>query len=418
MNITVEQLDQATSPEIATTLRNAGHAGAGGAGFPTHAKWQRLDETPYLLVNHQESEPNYVMDRWLGREYAAEFAELFEALLDGPFELIVVAAKDVDRDWHAALEAAAGGTVYGPDDLPLDPTAESGVVFAYTGDKYQFGMESVLMRLVADVVVRDELPMDHGWIVQNTETLYNVMRTLREGDPMTRKLVHVDGNVPSHRFLDVPIGTPASELLEAAGRPLWELDENEVIADGGPGWCFEIDESPTDFGVRKRTNCLLVLDEDEVAECTYGDGRINVLETRDWHGDVETEPTPLAPEQVRVPLVSNPDMDHVLAASLPVVDEGQRVDAGELIAVPGEDGISNAHHAPIDGTVGAISGTHVEITADEPLSVTGSLANATDATADAGLVYWTWCWECGEYVARPEVEFLGPGVQYVCSDCR
>jgi hypothetical protein len=31
-------------------------------------------------------------------------------------------------------------------------------------------MESVLLRLVVGVVMSDDLPMDHGWIVQNTET--------------------------------------------------------------------------------------------------------------------------------------------------------------------------------------------------------------------------------------------------------
>ena len=31
-------------------------------------------------------------------------------------------------------------------------------------------MENVLLRLVAGVVMSDDLPMNHGWIVQNTES--------------------------------------------------------------------------------------------------------------------------------------------------------------------------------------------------------------------------------------------------------
>jgi Na+-translocating ferredoxin:NAD+ oxidoreductase RnfC subunit len=62
-------------------IRSAGVVGAGGAGFPAYAKWKQVDSTPYLLVNHQESEPNYWIDKWLGRDRAGELAALFEALL-------------------------------------------------------------------------------------------------------------------------------------------------------------------------------------------------------------------------------------------------------------------------------------------------------------------------------------------------
>jgi Na+-translocating ferredoxin:NAD+ oxidoreductase RnfC subunit len=63
MSVTLQRLEQAESSELATTIRNAGVSGAGGAGFPSHAKWDRLDEVDHLLVNHQESEPNYYLDK-------------------------------------------------------------------------------------------------------------------------------------------------------------------------------------------------------------------------------------------------------------------------------------------------------------------------------------------------------------------
>ncbi|MEF8757977.1 MAG: hypothetical protein V5A33_07045, partial [Halobacteriales archaeon] len=245
MSISLERLEQVEVPALATTLRNAGVSGAGGAGFPTYAKWKRLDEVRCLLVNHQESEPNYYIDKWLGKSRADDFATLFDALLGDALELIVVCGKEPNRDpWMNDLEEALDGTVYTPDQLPLDPGDESGVVFAYTDDQYEYGMESVLLRLVTGVVMGDDLPMDHGWIVQNTETMWNVFRTLERGDPVTRKFVHVDGNVPRHRFLEVPVGTPASALLEAAGRPPTDLRADETIADGGPGWCFRVNRAP------------------------------------------------------------------------------------------------------------------------------------------------------------------------------
>ncbi|WP_299332485.1 NADH dehydrogenase subunit [Haloplanus sp.] len=362
--MSLSHFDGTAVPSIATTIQNAGVAGAGGAGFPTHAKWQRLDDVDHLLVNHQESEPIYYMDRWLGRERADAFAALFDALLESTLETVVVTPKLKHRDWTEPLEAATDATVYRPEDLPIDADDESGVVFAYTEDRYKYGMESVLLNAVAGTVpAGDDLPMDLGWIVQNTETLWNVYRAIDRGDPTTRTYVHVDGNVSEHRFLDVPVGTTAADLLEAAGRPIDSLSDTEVLLHGGPGWCFRTDGTPETFRTSKRTNGLLVLDTETVAANTYGEGRIDVLDARDWTaGDHETDPTRLTPDAVGVPLVANEAIGPV-APGDPVVSPGEEVATDEMIATPG-DGISNAHHAPIDGTVTELCDGRVDIRSD------------------------------------------------------
>ena len=149
-----QRLDQTTESEVPVTIKHAGVAGAGGAGFPTHAKWERLEDVDHLLVNHQESEPNYFMDKWLGQAYADELATLFDVFLDDLLETVVIGAKAKDREaWMGALESVTDGTVYMPEDLPIDPSTESGVVFAYTEDEYEYGMEQVLLRFVANVII-------------------------------------------------------------------------------------------------------------------------------------------------------------------------------------------------------------------------------------------------------------------------
>ncbi len=344
-------------------IRSAGVAGAGGAGFPSYAKWTNLDAVDSLLVNHQESEPNYCIDKWLGKTRAETFATLFDALLDQAFDLIVVSAKWKDRDEYVrALEAETADTVIRPDELPLDRDAESGVVFAYTENEYQYGMESVLLKTVDGTVIGTDLPTDHGWLVQNTETLSNISRAFTDGEPVTHKYVHVSGDVPRDRFLEVPIGTPASELLCAADCPPDALPADAVIADGGPGWCFPVDSALDEYGVRKHTNCLLVLDEETVAENTYGEGRIDVLEADEWSDrEAETEPTAtIEPSYVRVPLATNPEPDVVNPAE-PVVEVGDRVDVGDRIASPSSDGISIPQHASIAGEVTVVSESSIEI---------------------------------------------------------
>lgn len=49
MSVSLQRLNQIELSKLAT-LGNAGIA-EGGAGFPAHAKWNRLDEVNHLLVH-------------------------------------------------------------------------------------------------------------------------------------------------------------------------------------------------------------------------------------------------------------------------------------------------------------------------------------------------------------------------------
>ncbi|MHC3437601.1 NADH dehydrogenase subunit [Natrialbaceae archaeon A-gly3] len=345
-------------------IRAAGVAGAGGAGFPSYAKWDDLEGVDSLLVNHQESEPNYFIDKWLGETKAQTLATLFDVLLKQEVvDRIVISAKWKDREKYMhALEAETDGTVILPDELPIDRDEYEGVVFAYTDNQYQYGMESVLLKVVDGTVLRDDLPMDYGWLVQNTETLINIARALSDEMPVIRKYVHISGEVPRSRFLEVPIGTPVSDLLNAVSLPPAERPSDTVIADGGPGWCFPIDAPPESYGVGKSTNGLLVLDERTVKKNELGDGRINVLEEYDWNARMrEIEPTTtIDPSRVRIPLATNSEPD-IVEPAVPIVEIGDLVSVGDRIASPSSDGISNPQHASIAGEVTAVSKTSIEI---------------------------------------------------------
>jgi Na+-translocating ferredoxin:NAD+ oxidoreductase RnfC subunit len=345
---------------LASAIRAAGVAGAGGAGFPSYVKWQAVDDVEYLLVNHQESEPPFYADKWIGHQHAGDLADFLGRLLDGVFDAAVVGTKEKYwGEWTDEFEAATGATAVGPDDLPLSIEDVESVAFAYTPDVYTYSEESVLLMVTAGVAIGDGLPTGHGWLVHNTETLYNVHRAIDQGEPVTRKFVHVDGNTPRHRCLDVPIGTPGSVLLEAAG--VDGLREGQLLADGGPGWCYEIAHDPASFGVRKRTNGLLVLDEDVARERAGDDGEIDVLDAYDWDGLHETEPTTLEPDRVRIPLITNEAYEGLVHTSEPVVEPGEDVQVGDVIAEPSTEGISNTQHASIDGTVVGVADGHVVI---------------------------------------------------------
>jgi Na+-translocating ferredoxin:NAD+ oxidoreductase RnfC subunit len=367
---TLERLRSVGADGLSERLQEAGVSGAGGGGFPSYVKWESLADARYLLVNHQESEPNCYLDKWIGREYADELADLFEALLAEHLECVVVGAKWTDRDpWLRPLEAAVDGTVYEPDDLPFDPEEATGVVFAYTEDTYEYGMENVLMRVSTGTVIGKDLPVDYGWIVQNTETVYNIYQALIEERPVLRTHVHVDGldadgKRLTHRLLDVPVGTSAADLLAAAGADTLSLPADRVLLAGGPGWCFRVQRPPDRWGARKRTNCLLLFDEVLVSDNTYGNGRVNVLDTVDWvPSDPETEPTRIDPDRLHVPIVTNERYRDLVAPSTPTVSLGDGLERGQRLAdpTPAGDGFCVAHHAPVDGRVVDVTPREVEL---------------------------------------------------------
>ncbi|MFW6435772.1 MAG: NADH dehydrogenase subunit, partial [Halovenus sp.] len=76
---------------------------------------------------------------------------------------------------------------------------------------------------------------------------------------------------------------------------------------------------------------------------------------------LEDEPTTLSPDRVRIPLLSNPEYEGIAAYAEPIVQPGEAVTVGDRIARPSEEGISNVHHASIDGEVTAVTEHHVTI---------------------------------------------------------
>lgn len=344
------------------SIHDAGIAGAGGAGFPSYEKWENISNVSGLLVNHQESEPNFYSDKWIGKEHASELSELFCYLLNNFFDIIVIGTKSKYRDtWMTELENQLDGSIYDVDDLPVTIENKSGIIFVYTPDVYTYSEETVLLRVTCGVDIGEDLPTDHGWIVHNTETLLNIYNAIKSETPVIRKFVHVDGETPHHRCLDVPIGTPATTLLEAAGLNNGMIDDDHILVDGGPGWCYKIDKQPEEFGVRKRTNAVLVVDEDIAVANMGDDEEIDIRSAYDWTDrEHEIEPTTISPDLVRIPLITNSAYEGLVTPSDPVVNEGDEVSRGDIIAKPGE-GISIPQHASINGVVSKVTGEHIVI---------------------------------------------------------
>ena len=347
-------------------LREGGVVGAGGAGFPSWAKFTRPQ--PFLVVNAQESEPGYLIDKWLHAQHPQAFLDVLAWLREQGIGKTVIAAKLKDRPWFAMMEQLAN--VDNGGARVLDCTGrnrhvladqQEPVLFAYSDDRYAYGMETALLMVVAgQKIPQGERPSQHGFVVVNSETLFNIHQLLTTGVPVVDKLVHVYGAMPAHTFRQVPVGTPARVVLQDAGIGLDEIAARGfVVVDGGPGWFTPVD--PGHAVVTRRTNSLLVLDP-AVVDTTKKD--VFHTPTKAGYPSPEmhwtTTPSPLSTPSVRVPLIDNPAFKAVTPAA-PVVAVGDVVVRGQRIAAASVGGISVDVHASIDGRVVAVGEDGIEI---------------------------------------------------------
>ncbi len=347
--------------EVVRILRDMGLVGAGGAGFPTYFKYLR--PTPILIVNCEEGEPGYEADKLLLSTYADQIKEVFDALkrVFG-FERIVIGAKEKDKEM-------------------LDPLKKShGFEIAYTPSVYGMGEERWLTKAVTGrEVIGRALPSSVGVTVNNVETIYNMYLALFEEKPVTDKYVNVYGEVAQAQVFCAPVGAWTIDLLARVGINTSRSNQLMVI-DGGPMMGDLADVKI--HAILKKTNGLLVTDKaryvgDQVSfeplpgqpPPTWEDTLPRIMEKLGLSKYLNWKPKEFVDvrgEIKRVRLFLNQD-GPAAKPSIPVVQVGDRVRRGQLIAKPIDGPIeefknlSVALHASIDGVVREITSEYIVI---------------------------------------------------------
>ena len=200
-------------------IKDAGIIGAGGAGFPTHAKL--TSEAEYILMNGAECEPLLRVDQQLMAIYPDEIIKGFaEAgrLVNAKKAIIGIKSKhgEVIELLKERIKA-----------LQLDGYVEVGEL----PDVYPAGDEQVLVyQLTGRVVPETGIPIMVGCVVVNSETALNIYKA-SQGIPVTEKYITVTGDVPNRVTVKVPVGTPVMDVLKLSG--IEDFTDYAVI-DGGP----------------------------------------------------------------------------------------------------------------------------------------------------------------------------------------
>lgn len=213
---------KATPEEIVKKVQDAGIVGLGGATFPSHIK---LSVPPgkkaeVLLINGVECEPYLTADHRLMLEKGME-------VLVGT-KLLMVAL--------GVSKAFIGIENNKPDAIKqLGNLAKEfeGISVTPLKVKYPQGGEKQLIKAVINrEVPSGGLPIDVGAVVHNVGTAYAVYEAVQKNKPLFERVVTVTGkSVKNPSNFMVRLGTPTSQLIEAAGG--MPEDTGKVVS-GGP----------------------------------------------------------------------------------------------------------------------------------------------------------------------------------------
>ena len=253
----VEDYKSLSAEEIVRRIRLAGVVGMGGGGYPTADKLEQArGKVDTLIVNAAESEPYVTADHRL-------LLERSEGVLIG-LALLTKAAGA-----NEGVVAVEGNKLNATEVLERTAKRQGlpGRVCTVPS-RYPLGAEKQVVKSVAGrEVPPGKSAVDVGCVVFNAATAYAVYEAVVKGLPVTHRVVTVTGGALARpRNLWVPIGTPMSELVKAAGG---FKEQPELVLVGGP--MMGAVQTDLSAPVVKSTNsvvCMLAAEQGEKKEET------------------------------------------------------------------------------------------------------------------------------------------------------
>ncbi len=243
-------LEQLSNREIIEKIADAGIAGMGGAGFPTHIKVNSKPNIKFLIINGAECEPYITADDLLMMEQGNAIVDgikILDKLLTPA--IILIAIEDNKPKAIKALQKATA-------------TIEK-IKICIVPTKYPTGGEKQLVQiLTGQEVTSGRLPIHTGIVMQNVATCFAINEAVRHDTPLIRRVVTVTGqalNKPQNVW--ALLGTPINFLLEQCSVEHIENEKQPVIM-GGPMMGFSV--SSELVPIVKTSNCILVPSKTEM----------------------------------------------------------------------------------------------------------------------------------------------------------
>ncbi len=238
-----------TQKEIIDKINKMGVVGLGGATFPSHVKLMVPDgkKADVLIINGVECEPYLTSDHRLMMEKGEEIlvgTQILKKALGVNKALIGIESNKPDAIKHMT---------------DLAKNYEGIEVFGLKV-KYPQGAEKQLIKaLINREVPSGKLPIEVGAVVNNAGTAFAAYEAIQKDKPLFERVVTLTGkSVKKPGNFLVRIGTPISELVEAAGG--LPEDSGKVIG-GGPMMGKAL--TSLDVPVVKGTSGILIMNESD-----------------------------------------------------------------------------------------------------------------------------------------------------------
>lgn len=234
--------------ELIEAIRDSGVVGLGGAGFPTHVKYNvDFSKLEVLIVNGTECEPYITSDDHTMQERVDDIEFALKAMQKHfGIKRIVIGVGDNKK---AAIE-----------NMKALASRMEGVEVTTFPSSYSHGGEkTVIYHTTKNVVSVGMLPIDVGCLVSNVTTIASIGNYLKTGMPFVERYVTVDGGcVKTPKCVLAPIGVSVEELVGFVGE--LACDPHKVVY-GGP--MLGITVPNMSAPVLKTTNAVLLLSEKE-----------------------------------------------------------------------------------------------------------------------------------------------------------
>ncbi|MBR3895204.1 MAG: electron transport complex subunit RsxC [Clostridia bacterium] len=230
--------------ELIEAIKQSGIVGLGGAGFPTHVKFNvdpaRIEE---LIINGAECEPYITCDSLAMTSRVDDIETALRALQTHlGIKKIIVGIEANKKAAIASMKELAARI--------------DGMEIKVLPSIYPQGGEKVLVyHTTKKVIPNGKLPIDVGCIVSNCTTIAAIGAYLKTGMPLVEKCITVDGGAVSKpQNVIVPIGTSLEQVFSFCGG---FSSEPEKVLYGGP--MMGVAVPALDVPVMKQTNAILAL---------------------------------------------------------------------------------------------------------------------------------------------------------------
>jgi Na+-translocating ferredoxin:NAD+ oxidoreductase subunit C len=243
-----QNLEKINLEKLIVLIKNAGITGLGGAGFPTHIKFDVKDKKiNHILINGCECEPYITSDHRIMLEYSIELIKTLKILLKiTKIKSAIIGIEDNKIDAIKKLS-----------EIILKEKLSKKIIIKKLNSKYPQGAEKMLAYSVANVIIHEqELPVNEHLIIINVSTLKSIHDAIFNKIPLIERTITVTGDVKKPNNFIVKIGTPISFLIEKCGGFNNENDKNILM--GGPMMGILVDKNDP---VIKENNCITIIDK-------------------------------------------------------------------------------------------------------------------------------------------------------------